>query len=666
MANDQVTLRIGGDAAGLKTSLNQSSAAVAAFGSRTTGVFSKLNAKLDNAADRALTPMTGLLLGGGIGYAVKQYGDLSEALMYYGFVAKKTPEGINLLRNSIHNLAVETGTAQVDILAGINRIAEITGDTTFAEGMASPLIKVSKASGASIDDLAVVASTMRAQWKWSEDQINSAFNTLIVQGDAGSYTLQKLAVEGKALFSSASTFGIKTEAQFRGFGAVLQILNKSIKSEAEVTTSVNALMAELIDKSKELGKKGIKIFDKKDGKNQIRDFEVILKELMDKTGGDITKLSPIFGLQSMQALKPLIAEYQNGWKDYETIRDSAIQGDTSAIDARFADAVNSFNSNLAKMKASALRFSDSNLAGPVDKLNSALSYLAEHQGIVTAAFYMMATAAAALAMVKLGRLGNDVKQFAIELKNAGKKDLTGKAILPGSGLELGAQRVFVVNWQNGTLSASTLDRPVLYGADGRPITFAMKELGDEATKTSGKFVLARGKMNTFLSTNLGFGILTSAVAWAAAQIFDALSLIEENNHARNEVLETLYKNREVNNASMEKMYGPKTASISRQIDMKDLAIDNEWRSFFGPNQETLDKLQKERTDLYSQMYQAQREDKGLTPTQKALMSQNINIYLDQKTGKAVVESAPSDGPIDFNAPEVTTKPWLRAGTYTGG
>lgn len=94
-------------------------------------------------------------------------------------------------------------------------------------------------------------------------------------------------------------------------------MNAQIKSEAELTTSVSALFSELASKAKDLNKIGVHVFDKN---KDFNDFDAIMRQLMDKTNGDIQKLGKLFGESSIKALQPIITEYKNGWKTVDGSR----------------------------------------------------------------------------------------------------------------------------------------------------------------------------------------------------------------------------------------------------------------------------------------------------------------------------------------------------------
>ena len=644
MADNSVTLRIGADPTDLNKGLRQSNAAISTFGARTKATIARVGGSIKGLADRMVTPFNSLVLGGGIGMAVKNVGDLSESLMYYGFAAKKSDADRKVFRESLHKTAIETGVAANEILNGVSKIGEITGQFDFAEDMGGILAKAAKASGASVEDLANVASSLKVTMGLTADEVAKFFNSLIIQGDQGSYTLQKFAAEGKALLAATSTHGIKTADQFASFGAYLQVMNAQIKSEAELTTSVSTLFSELVSKAKDLNKIGVHVFDKN---KEFNDFDFIMRQLMEKTDGDLQKLGKLFGASSIKALQPIISEYKNGWKTVETITKSGQEGmaNTKVLDERFQKTANDFNSNVDKMKAVALQFADTNLTGPVEQLTTALGFLSRHQGIVTAGFKMMAVAAAALGMVKIGGLVKDVAGLARDIKGIWSKNGGAGASAAGTGvsaLDASVQKVFVVNMRSGFGGGSDYmdDDAPMY----QPATQKAAQAMESTTKEVGRFrqglSTARAGLNKFGSSVIGGTLMTAATGWAMNQIYNFGQAFME---WRNVVADVEANSRAMvdrNQAEFEKRYGPEAARWSKKHGDTLLEIQKEENSFL-PSQKKLDKLYGD-LRLYNQLTKnavaAQKGDKMMSPQEyMQALNQNIIINVDSN-GKAVVET----------------------------
>ena len=637
MADNSVTLRIGADPTKLQNGLKQSSAAIDSFGSRARASIARVGSSLKGLADRMVTPFNSLVLGGGLGMAIKNVGDLSESLMYYGMAAKKSDADTKVFRDSLHKMAVETGVDADTILAGISRIGEVTGDFDFSEQMGETLAKAAKASGASVDELAAVAASMKTSMGWGAEQIASSFNSLIIQGDQGSYTLQKFAAEGKALLAAASSFGIKSQDQFANFGAYLQVMNTSIKSEAELTTSVSSLFNELIGKAKDLKKIGVRVFDK-DG--NLNDFDDIMRQLMEKTDGNIKKISPMFGASALKALTPVMAEYKNGWQTLDAITKSGQDGmnNTVELDKRFQKTSDDFNTNVNKMKAVALKFADTNLAGPVNQLSDALKYLGEHQGLVTAGFKAMKVAAGALVAVKVGEFVKSFGGLVGDLKGFWSRkngNATADAIEAAAG---GVQKVFVVNMGGGMGSANYMDD------DDLPVTTRKTATAMETTtKEVGRFRQglsnARAGLNRLGNSPLAMSVMGAATSWAMGQIYNFGQAFIEWRQVVANSREIAANTIDTNTKSFEERYGKNVHAKRYDETLK--AINEEEASFL-PSQKKLDKLYAQlnvsrelmKRDIASgaQRVSAQEYMKNLT------VAPNIVINLDASNNRFTAQS----------------------------
>ena len=644
MANNEVTLRIGADAAGLRNGLRQSTAAVSSFGMKARATIARVGGSMRGLADRMVTPFNSLVLGGGLGMAVKNVGDLSESLMYYGFAAKKSDADTKVFRESLHKTAVETGVAANEILNGVSKIGEITGKFDFAEEMGGILAKTAKASGASVEDLANVASSLKVTMGLTADEVAKFFNSLIVQGDQGSFVLRSFASEGKALLATTSTHGIKTAEQFASFGGYLQVMNSQIKSEAELTTSVSALFSELTAKAKDLNKIGVHVFDKN---KEFNDFDAIMRQLMEKTNGDLQKLDKLFGASSIKALQPIITEYKNGWETLDAITKSGQEGmtNTKVLEDRFEKASNSFNSNVDKMKNVALEFADTNLTGPVEQLTTALGFLSRHQGIVTAGFKAMAVAAVALGAVKIGGLVKDAAGLAKDIKGIwSKKGGAGASAASESvstAMTSAVQKVFVVNMRGGFGGGADY----MDDDESSPVKNTAKQTSvamESTTREVGKFRQglsnARAGLNRLGNTALGGIGLTVAANWAMNQIYDFGQAFMQ---WRNVVANVEANSRAMvdrNQTEFEKRYGSTASYYSKKHGETLLAIQKEENSFM-PSQKKLDKLWADLKMYNSRMQSAIKADKNGASSKEYMqaLSQNIIINVDS-SGKAVVET----------------------------
>ena len=642
MANNEVTLRIGADAAGLNTGLNRARATVKSFAGAARASLSSVGKSIGNI--RLGSMFAPLLIGGGIHYTVNAVGDLSRELLYYGMAAKKSDADTKVFRESLHNMAIQTGVDAKAILGGISKIGEITGDFKFSEEMGLTLAKTSLAANTSMEDLALLSSAINANVGWEMKEISEYFNSLIIQGDQGSFTLQKFANQGKALFSSAAAFGLKSKEQFAYFGAMLQTIAPSIKSEAEITTSIGALFRDLKDKQKDLGKKGIKIFDKVDGKNQVRDLKSIIDDIMKYVDNDAKKLAQI-GLtsESMKVLNPLMADYQKGWAKMQAITDSGLKGmsNTDELENRYQRATRTFDKSMEKMKASALKFADLNLAGPVETLSSALQTLSEHQTIVKTGFVAMTAAAGLVGLVKAGQfVANGYETFKRYFPGKQASETNPSNVIPFSPNDV--QKVFVTNMGSG-FGSNYMDDDLPINNTEKQTTQAM----EATTKEMGRFRTglsnARAGLNKLGSTPLGASVLGAATGWAMGQIYNFGEAFLEWRRTVEDVQNRSREMVDKNQAEFEKRYGSEAAKWSKKHGDTLLEIQKEENSFL-PSQKKLNELYADlRVSSYhmKQAIEARKGENGMSAQeymQQFTVAPNIVINMDPINNRFTAKS----------------------------
>lgn len=618
MATNELTLRLGADSTALNNGLRASTSAINSFSGKTRATFSRLGSSISSFSDRAITPMTGLLLGGSLTMAAKGVGDLSQTLLYYGMSAQKSDKDTAALRKSMHQMAMDTGVDANQLLEAIAEIGEITGDFDFAEGMSPVLARTSKAANTSLKDLALLASAIKDNVGWGVKDVSEYFNSLIIQGDAGSFTLKKFATEGKALFASASAFGVKSKDQFAFFGAMLQTIAPSIKSEAEITTSISALFRDLKDRQKDLGSKGIKIFDVVDGKNQVRDLESIINDIMKYVDGDQKKLAEV-GLtsESLKVLNPLMADYQKGWEKMSSISESGKKGmmNTDELDKRFKKTADDFNTNIAKMKASAVSFADTNLTGPITSLSEALKFLNGHQEIVSAGFKLMAGAALALTAVKIGGFIGQIRGLAGDLTQIWRGGKGKEA--SSSSADLSVQRVFVTNMGGGLGGSYYDDIPM----SKKSVTASLPNASVEIGKFGKGLSAARSGLNKFGGTLIGGSLLTAATGWATQQIYNfGKTFIEW----RNTVAEA--------NAANAKYIAESGEAFSDKYKNKEA---NKWASLYD---KTLQEYAEEGNKVFSSKSKLEQLSSDLTKYRK-LMANELKKPNPETAGLVVEKSS---------------------------
>ncbi|HEX2958025.1 MAG TPA: phage tail tape measure protein [Chitinispirillaceae bacterium] len=307
MANrtENLKLIISGDGRLLGAELGRSERQIRNWGGRVDSVFSGIGKKLISIAKSPLAIAGG---AAGILYAGKQIIDYNSKLTRLGIQAEISTEEILKLKEELGNVALATGQSRTDLLAGLEKIVEQTGDLKFARDIMQDLGIAATATGAGMEYLGALAVQLRDKLKMGKDEIKASLNLLTVQGKAGAFTLENMATMGERLFAAAGRFDMKGIKDLGNFGAMLQIARMGTGSSEQATTAIENMLADILDKQKEIKKAGFNIFA---GEGQLKKFDEIVKGIITATKGNEIKLGNIFGRESIRGLTTLAKLYRD-------------------------------------------------------------------------------------------------------------------------------------------------------------------------------------------------------------------------------------------------------------------------------------------------------------------------------------------------------------------
>lgn len=660
---DGVMLRLGADPASLQAGLRKASASIDSFGGRAGAVMGRLNASLKSSADRMLNPMTAALTGGGIAMAVKNYADVELAFQRLGNQANMTDEQISELKVKTRRAAKETGQSLDDLVAGMDKFIEQTGDGKTASDILEMVGVAATATGASVVDLNAISAQLSSKFGAAKDEIGGLLEVLTVQGKAGAFTLKDAATNGERLMAAAGMIGI-TKTQLDSYGAFMQISRMATGSSEQATTAIESTIREILQKEKDLKKvgKGGLGFNIREANGELKSFETILKGIVAASKGDASRLlSAGFGGESIRALGQLAKVYKdsgNSFEKFDALRDAAKHPEKMTELMRdFNRTMGTTSMKLQVAKSLMTDMSMTMLEGPVDKLNMALDYLIKNQATIKTGFYAIAAAASALAAIKLGSWMNSAAKFGGELGDIVKgRKQPGQGGLAGSLAGVGAvQQVYVTNWHMmGQTQGMTSYADPNRQADG------MKSFGKELGRSTGALGKMRGGLNNAFKTDIGMGALSVATTWAAGQILEAGSLILEWRKDKSSAEEITKKQFADNRGSMQK-YGDNATYWSDQIDaamLEKQQIETSFgNNFLGIGDGRM-KVLDENISIYSRMMKEAMAKKNMADHQAGGTKppdQTIQIYVDAEKRRAVVESSGGyEGP---NKLRVNTMPW---------
>ena len=410
--------------------------------------------KIDSVFSGMKTKLGAIGVSLSLGAASNQIIDLDARLTRMGMTADASAEQINTLKQKIFEAAQDPN-IKIDpskIVDALDVVMTKTGSLEYVEANIKNIAVALQASGAAGEEMGDVFSEFQKKG-FAAAEISQLMDDLVKQGDQGEYTFQKFAKTGKAVLSSYSTIGSTVE-DVKKLNAVMQILVADTKNEELAATALDAVIAELSDPNKQekLGIIGVRV---RDSAGEFRDLAEIMDDVLAvaQKEGNIDFLSEVFGVTSMKAVRA----FQNYGKNYKKLTDDL--GDTTgALEAKSARMAGTMKANLQNLQTTFLKFADTNLAKPLERLNDLLSYLSEKPERLEKVFntikYGLGAIVAVKGLAKVSGFIGSISGGIRTLTGGGMQAALGGA-LPGNGAGAASGLpVFVTNMGQGGMGAS--------------------------------------------------------------------------------------------------------------------------------------------------------------------------------------------------------------------
>lgn len=434
----------------LASIINRTEQRIVGFGNKTLATVNRVNASLQGIS--GLGAM-GLGLSGGV--ALKGVIEFDARLARLSIQAGLSRKEMFDLKDQLFQVGEATHQAPGDLLAGIEQIVEKTGNFKFAIGSLKDMGIVASATGSRMEHIGATASNLQEKMGITQDQVLEVFDVLNAQGKLGSFTLQNMAAMFERLLSSAARFDVQGVKGMRSFGAFLQIARRGAGSSEQATTAVERTVSDLIQNAGKIQEAtGFSIFDadksKKAGRAVMKEFDLVLKEVITRTNGDVTKLQKIFGEESIRAITPLSQSFQKfgGFKEFDAF--VKMGGDGAMTMKDFAFWSEQTTTKISDLRTQLSKFANENLAYPVELLTSALDKLNQHPAITKGALWGAVGLLGAMAGGKLINMGKNTLGLGKDIFNIwrgkapGGGGITGGG-MPGLGGGGGPIPVYIVN-----------------------------------------------------------------------------------------------------------------------------------------------------------------------------------------------------------------------------
>jgi hypothetical protein len=323
----------------------------------------------------------------------------------------------------VQKVGAKYGINQDEVSGGLGAFVSKTGDLQTGRDSLEAFAKTSRATGANFEDVANAAgaiSNKLGDIPNKAEAVNKVMMAIAGQGKEGAVEIKDLASQMEKLTSQATKFksngamkalvGDDTGANIAMLGVLAQAARKTEKgTAAQATQSAMAFIRDMtsVTATKRIG--NAILFDKDAkgnyDKTKLRDPQEIIKDIVSKTKGDVTKLAYLLPNQNSRAvansfMDPYMKAYQ-GTKGTEKEKDAAGRAaidesmkslkdatlSTTAQDKAVAAAMNTsaakaeqFQQNLDKVVgdlAEKVIPSLLKLAGPAERAGAALMKMAD-------------------------------------------------------------------------------------------------------------------------------------------------------------------------------------------------------------------------------------------------------------------------------------------------
>lgn len=391
---------------------------------------------IDKAFSGLGTAMGAIGVSLSVGAATKEIINLDNRLTRIGLTADASAEQVNQLKQKVFEAATDSK-IKIDTTS-INDALDVvmtkTGDLKYTEDNIRNIAIAIQATGEQGSSIGSVFAEFQ-KFGYTVDQISKLMDDMVKQGDQGAFTFGEFAKAGSAVISAYSPIGTAPD-DIKRANAAMQIIMMGTKNAEIAVTALGSAMSELSspDKQAKLMAIGVRV---RDESGKFRDFNDIMADLLkvSEKVGNTDFLGSIFGQTTMQAIRA----YGNFYEDmYPKLMDL---GDTTgAMENKSAKMANTLAANLQQVQTAFVRFADSKLTEPLEKLTGLLNKLAEDPEAFNRVFTGIAVGIGSIAAVKgLASVMNIVSGIANLKKGGGSINI-------GSNIGGNGMPVYVTNW----------------------------------------------------------------------------------------------------------------------------------------------------------------------------------------------------------------------------
>lgn len=366
-ATSRITVEIGGKlAASLAASLRAAQAQVSSFSRN-------VNRTFNDAATAGAKGFKGMLrndafqiaaagaasIGLALGQSVRTAAKFETALTEIGKVSGSSQSELKQLGAQLSALSARnmTNLAPTVLAQGVQDLVAQGLDLKDAVASMEALGKVATATGSELTDVTKTGFQLQNALKIKPTELKSTFDALAYAGKQGAFELKDMAQFMPTIAAAAGTLGITGKKGAISLAAMMQMVRKDAPDAGQAATRMTDAMLKMTapDAVKNFKKFGVDI--KKvltdAQKKGINPMEAALDQLQRVTGGDVFKLSQIFGDKEAKLGLMSLMKYR---KEYEKLKaDAGGSAAAGTVEQDYLKSINTLNGNLNTFKATTER-----------------------------------------------------------------------------------------------------------------------------------------------------------------------------------------------------------------------------------------------------------------------------------------------------------------------
>ncbi|WP_411695830.1 phage tail tape measure protein [Citrobacter freundii] len=341
---------------------------------RTMSVVKATTAAAGRGLDALGNRYTGMIAGFAGGAMLREFAQTDRRITRMGLAAEKTRAEMAQIFSGIQDSAIKFRVDDSEVTSAVEKIGTVTGDIDFGVKNKDNLAASIAASGGTGESIGGLFAQFPKFQVTSEKQTLEAMDTLNKLGKEGAFELKDIAEKGVRAFSMYSAAGGKGVKGIKDVGVAMESAIDATGDRDTAATAVENLIRDLQAPKvvKELGRNGINVFGN-DGK--MRSLPQLMEEVAKRSGNkgakEQNKRLVEAGFNQDSIL--LLSSVTTGKGAENLKRYNGVVADGSGIlsDAKYA--AQDFTSAMTSLNVTWKKFTNSNLAKPVQELADALN-----------------------------------------------------------------------------------------------------------------------------------------------------------------------------------------------------------------------------------------------------------------------------------------------------